>query len=241
MRLKLKFYLSDSQNKIYDYYFNKYDVQGMIYSTLLDANMADIHNGNGIRFFSFSDVFPVDKLNRDTIYNLIISSPKEDLINTLYDVFLKNNYIYLSNYKFKMLNLEKFNLRLSKEFITGSPVVIYLNNKANKYFSLKNEDSIAFLLRRIKENAIKKFNQFYGEDIQINHLIFDYLKFHKEVSVYLEKGKKKFNIIGTTWYSLKLNRIRRNEEKFYKFIMDTGIGEKNSLGFGFLNPVMQHE
>ncbi|AAT42639.1 CRISPR-associated endoribonuclease Cas6 [Picrophilus oshimae] len=238
MRIKIKFYTEEEP--IPNYNFNKYDFQGMIYSSLLDAGVTDIHDGNSIRFFSFSDVFPYNYVKKDLIYNFMISSPVDRIINSIYDVLNKNKYFYLSGYKFNIAEIKKFDVNISKSFITGSPIVLYLDNRKNRYFSIRNGDSIAFFIKRLKENAIKKFNIFYNDEISMNHLLFDKMKFHKEVSVLLNKGTKNFNIIGTMWYKLDLLRLRRSEVKFYKFIMDAGLGEKNSLGFGFINPVVNN-
>ncbi len=233
MRLKLKFYCKSPE---LPYNFNKYDIQGMIYSCLFDGGL-DIHQSNNFRFFTFSDIFPDNNLEKDKLYNIIISSADDNIISTLYDILSKNNFFYLYKNRFEIVDLKKFDLKLSKKFITGSPIVIYFDNKKNDYFSLKTENSISFFIRRIKENALKRYNVFTGENITFYHPLFDRYKFHKEVSVVLYKMGVKFNVIGTMWYSLELNKINYNELKFYKFLMDTGIGEKSSLGFGFINPV----
>ncbi len=236
MRVSIKFFPSTFSN----YNFNKYDVQGMIYSTLLTGGITDMHKGNNFRFFTFSDIFPLNSIQKNTLYNMIISSPDITTIDTIFNVMSKENYFYLADIKFKVAEIKKFDLPVPQKFISGSPVVLYINNKENRYFSIKRQDPITFFLRRIKENAVRKFNAFFNEDININHLIFDRLKFHKEVSLLLKKRNVEFNIIGSMWYSLDLAKLNRREAKFYKFIMDTGIGEKNSLGFGFLNPVRQN-
>ena len=236
MRVLIKFYPSTFDN----YRFNKYDLQGMIYSTLLTGGVNDLHNGNNFRFFTFSDIFPQDFIQKNILYNIIISSPDIKTIDTIFNVMNKENHFYLSNIKFNVAEVKKFDLPVPLKFISGSPVVLYKDNDQNRYFSIKRQDSISFLLRRIKENAVKKFNAFFNEEININHLIFDRLKFHKEVSLLLKKRNVEFNIIGSVWYSLDLAKLNRREIKFYKFIMDAGIGEKNSLGFGFLNPVRQN-
>ncbi len=236
MRVSIKFFPFTFN----EYIFNKYDLQGMIYSTLLTGGITDLHRGNNFRFFTFSDIFPLNFLQKNTLYNIIISSPDITTIDTIFNVLSKENYFYLSGIKFKIAEINKFDLPVPMRFITGSPIVLYKDNKENRYFSIKRQDPITFFLRRIKENAVRKFNAFFNEDININHLIFDRLKFHKEVSLLLKKRGKEFNIIGSVWYSLDLSRLNRSEIKFYKFIMDAGIGEKNSLGFGFLNPVRQN-
>lgn len=212
----------------------------MIYSTLLTGGITDMHKGNNFRFFTFSDIFPLNSIQKNTLYNIIISSPDITTIDTIFNVMTKENYFYLADIKFKVAEIKKFDLPVPQKFISGSPVVLYINNKENRYFSIKRQDPITFFLRRIKENAVRKFNAFFNEDININHLIFDRLKFHKEVSLLLKKRNVEFNIIGSMWYSLDLAKLNRREAKFYKFIMDAGIGEKNSLGFGFLNPVRQN-
>ena len=42
-----------------------------------------------------------------------------------------------------------------------------------------------------------------------------------------------FLIIGSLWKNLE--KFNMDDKKFYKFILDCGLGEKNSLGFGMLN------
>lgn len=46
-----------------------------------------------------------------------------------------------------------------------------------------------------------------------------------------------FPVIGSNWELLEKERIKPEERKFYRFLMDVGLGEKNSLGFGFVNPI----
>jgi len=51
------------------------------------------------------------------------------------------------------------------------------------------------------------------------------------------KGKDVIRI-GTLWKKLNVLRsLDREEKKFYYFIMESGLGILNSLGFGFVNPL----
>ena len=68
--------------------------------------------------------------------------------------------------------------------------------------------------------------------------IFDRLKFKKEVAVTLRMDNTEFIMIGTVWRSLEKFNINRENGDFYRFIMDCGLGEKNSMGFGFINPIL---
>lgn len=218
-------------------FLNKYYFSSSIYSALANSELKTLHEGNKFRYFTFSDFFPCDK--SISARRVIISSPNEEFINELYNELSSRNAIYLYDEKFEIVEIKKISIKSKiNEFITGSPVVVYKDNKSNTYFSLKRGDTLSFFLRRIKDNAVKKYRQFYQEpDFNLDDFIFDVLKFKKEVSVRLEKDQKPFIIIGTMWYSMKKIKIKREYEKFYRFIMEAGIGEKNSLGFGFLNPV----
>ena len=44
-------------------------------------------------------------------------------------------------------------------------------------------------------------------------------------------------IIGSVWYLLEKFEISEEMRRFYWFLMECGLGEKNSMGFGFVNPV----
>jgi len=63
------------------------------------------------------------------------------------------------------------------------------------------------------------------------------LRFNKEVAVKNVKGGKEFIIIGSVWYLLEKFEISEEMRRFYWFLMECGLGEKNSMGFGFVNPV----
>jgi CRISPR-associated endoribonuclease Cas6 len=39
---------------------------------------------------------------------------------------------------------------------------------------------------------------------------------------------------------LEKEYVDKKERKFYKFLLDVGVGEKNSLGFGFVNPIKKN-
>jgi CRISPR-associated endoribonuclease Cas6 len=89
----------------------------------------------------------------------------------------------------------------------------------------------------LKENAVKKYEAFYGENVRIEGQIFDRLRFNKEVAVKNVKSGREFIIIGSMWYLLELFELNDDLKQFYWFLMECGLGEKNSMGFGFVNPV----
>ncbi|MGC9166160.1 MAG: CRISPR-associated endoribonuclease Cas6 [Thermoplasmata archaeon] len=219
-------------------YFNKYYFQSSIYFNLINTNFENLHNKKGFKFFTFSDFFPSGDLEPNKIKSIIISSPNKDFIKTLFDKMNDNGLIYLSEKKLNISSLKVYEIKnVPKIFETGSPIVLQVEKKYNKYFSFKNNNSISCFLRRLKENAIKKYTTYYNiEEFNFEEFIFDELMFKREVVVNLKKNGKNFLMIGSTWYYLKKIRISNDLLNFYRFIMEAGLGEKNSLGFGFINP-----
>ncbi len=215
---------------------NKHTIQGMLYSFLKGTKYEELHRKRGFKFFSFSDIFPANDFYPGKKKTLIVSSPNYDLINTWYNQFKRNRYLYLSDEPFKIDEVKKFSLPLKNIFETGSPVVLYKDNTRGTYVSFKRNDDLRFFLSRLKENAVKKYNAFYDDEYDMEEPLFDVMQFRKEVVVKLKKDMDEFDVIGTMWKSMKKLYIDKDNRKFYKFLMDTGLGEKNSLGFGFVNP-----
>ena len=221
--------------------FNKHYLQSLIYSRLNEEGNSNYHEGNRFRFFSFSDFFPSGSMKRGESKRVIISSPDNKMMGLLAKSFIEDGEIYLGPNKFIISSVKTVRSNLSSRvYISGSPVVIYKDNQNNRFFSLKDGDSISFFMERIKENAIKKYHQFTGKIPRyIEGPIFDSIRLKKEVSIKINHRSGDFFIIGSLWEKLGIMDKRRIDYDFYRFIIDCGIGEKNSLGFGFLNPVLE--
>ncbi len=234
MRCILKF---TSENHVPGSKINKHAIQGHIYSTLSGTDMESLHERKGFKFFTFSDIFPSGDFFPNKEKRLIISSPNPKFIHAIYNKWRETHYFYLSRFPFKILDVKKTRLPLRNVFTTGSPIVLYEDNMRNKYFSFRRNNELKFFMDRLKENAVKKFNVYYEDEFVLDEPIFDRMRFKKEVAVKLTREGVKFIIIGSVWETLEKTEISREKHKFYDFIMDCGLGEKNSLGFGLVNPV----
>ncbi|WP_297065169.1 CRISPR-associated endoribonuclease Cas6 [Thermococcus sp.] len=218
---------------------NKHAVQGFIYNLLKGSEYGERHDEPRFKFFTFSDFF-TDSTGRPT---LLISSPEKGFINTLYSAIRERESVYIGRQELEIVELKKFKLPLRRAFQTGSPIVLYRNAEKNEYFKLHQHRDLRFFLQRLKENAEKKYEAFYGEDFFLEGPIFDRLipklRTNGKLDVYVKVVKNgiPFPVIGSNWELLEKERIKPEERRFYRFIMDAGLGEKNSLGFGFLNPL----
>lgn len=215
----------------------KHTLQGFIYSALKESNYNSLHDTTSFKFFCFSDIFPSGDFREDEVKNLIISSPDPDFVNTLYNSLNEKDEFRLNANKVKIDEVKKFYLSPKSKFISGSPIVLYKDNKMNIYYSFKRDGDLGFFHSRLKDNAVKKYNAYFKTDFQLEGDLFDNMEFKKEVAVRNFKGGNEFIVIGNVWSLLEKSKIDKDEKPFYNFIMECGLGEKNSMGFGFINPV----
>jgi len=209
----------------------------MIYSLLKNTDLASYHDSSKFKFFCFSDIFPLGDFKPKVSKYLLISSPNDYLIDTLTKSLIYTDKVTLKGIEFKLENIKRFTPKVGNRWISGSPIVLYKDNRKNLYYSFERNGDLNFFLERIKENAIKKYNVFFDDKFTIDENVFDRLNFRKEVVVKDFKGGSEFIFIGSVWRLLEKFRINNEHRKFYNFIMECGLGEKNSLGFGFVNPM----
>ena len=84
---------------------------------------------------------------------------------------------------------------------------------------------------KISSGSLPEYTQ---DEINLESDLFDSFEFNREVSMRIIMKNQTFIIIGSLWKVLEKN-IAREDRKFYNFLFDCGLGEKNSLGMGFIN------
>ncbi len=150
---------------------NKHAVQGFIYHMLKGTEYGgERHDQPKFKFFTFSDFF-LDREGRPTF--IVSSPPERGFINALHSTIKERESIHIGKNEYQVAELRKFRLPLRKAFQTGSPVVIYRNASKNEYFKLHAHRDLRFFLDRLKENAEKKYNAFYGEELSLEGPLFD--------------------------------------------------------------------
>ena len=105
------------------------------------------------------------------------------------------------------------------------------------YYDFRNNDSFFDWLNDLKENSLLKFKAFTGSEYYFEEPLFDEFEYRREITIKVRlKNRGDVIYIGTLWRKLNVLRKLDNEEKrFYKFLLDTGLGILNSMGFGFVN------
>lgn len=232
IRLILKFKILDECG-YYD--VTKYNIQGFIYQLLKnDEEFENYHENKGFKFFNFSNIFPVNDFKKGEFKTLIISSPNQNLIHSLYTQLDKLDTFYLNKYQMRIEEINVINPKHYDKFISSTPIVLFEDNTKNQYYSFKNKPDFNFFFDRLKDNAVKKYNAFTGLDFNLEDELFESFEFNREVAVRVRKNGNTFVVIGSLWKNLEAN-INNKNRNFYRFLLDVGLGEKNSLGFGMLN------
>lgn len=222
-------------------------VQGFIYSLLRNTEFENLHDKKGYKFFCFSNIFKSNKSD-NKIYNLIISSPSKDFIEQVsYQLhkIIDNQIPIEIGILFELVSykkLENEKLVFPLQIITGSPIVLRIplslyekykvESAPYKSIYWRSNHPVQLFVEALEKNLKKKYFEF--TNIQIDYRIFETFNFKKQVSTKLEIGNSLIPIIGSLWgfgFSKKVSK------ELQLFALDCGLGERNSLGFGFMNTI----
>ncbi|PKP59454.1 MAG: CRISPR-associated endoribonuclease Cas6 [Candidatus Altiarchaeales archaeon HGW-Altiarchaeales-1] len=234
---------------------SKYFIHSFIWNLLKGTEFSKFHDTKKFKFFTFSNIFPVSEFKFNEEKQFIISSPNEYFIDTIAEKLQNTRYFKFGIHEFELKEFKKFPMELKQRWETSTPIVLYENNNTHTYYSTNRNPDLNFFLERLKDNALKKFNVFYiknassifdypknltdfcdNKNFGFEEPLFDRLFFKKQVAVHMRKDMEEFLFLGTLWeFEINLLRMNEGKRKFYEFVMECGLGEKNSLGFGFVN------
>jgi CRISPR-associated endoribonuclease Cas6 len=158
--------------------------------------------------------------------------------------------------------VDKFSINLdshsSVTLITGTPIILRIPR--DKYSSFDNLSKnqyqyvywrighpIQSFISQIQNNLLKKYSDYHeltnlmitGQEKILPHfqedgfLLFQKWKFKKQISTRVRIRGFDQIVIGTLW-EMNFN-IDSSNNNIVKFALDCGLGERNSLGFGFMN------
>ncbi len=239
-----------------------YHLQGFIYSLLEGSTYHYVHNKEGYKFFCFSNIFPAKDLVKNDVRTLIISSPDSDFISYLDEILLHpyNLEVKVGCMRFKIDYIDKLNVKLPNRsaftLITGTPITIRIPREKYKAYGIEPKGNYEYVYWRsdhpmdlfvsqIENNLTKKYEAYFGlasdnnatgrneGGTEMPHLfLFQKFKFKKQISTRVTMKDFDHVVIGTVWefgFDTNVN------EDMIQFALDAGLGERNSLGFGFMN------
>lgn len=233
-------------------YDNKYyhKLQGFIYTILKEDKYHELHDKKGYKFFCYSNIFPIENNKQGSIKNLLISSPNEKFIEVLKEKFEeikeKDKLANIGEMSFKIEDISIINPKIRKNcrLVTATPITIripsynfgvYGINSDKKYVFWRKEYSFDAFVKQLNENLIKKYNAFNNTDIK-EIFLFEQFIFKKTLVNHVIIQGKEYKFIGSLW-GFMFPYLNKQQREVLQFGLDTGFGERNSFGFGFVNIV----
>ena len=185
----------------------------------------------------------------------MISSPDLEFIDCI-DLLLndmQNKYLRVGNMEFEIVGKEKVSFSLKKEqsfsLLAGTPIIVRIPDvkfkqygiklpKEYAYYYWRKEYPLDLFIFQLEKGLIKKYNDFCDYKKIANNIesesvnFFEKCKFKKQISIRVKLDGSDFTLIGTLW---EFEFRSSTNRELIQFAMDVGLGERNSLGFGFMN------
>ena len=212
---------------------------GLVWKTIQGTGYEVLHDQKGFKFFTFSELFPFGDFHRDEPKSIIISSPDSRFVEKIAEKIGDGYAARLGAHPVTLSAEKVFKIRPRSTWEAGSPVVVRLDN--GRYWR-EDRNTLGEFIRHVEENAIAKYRAYTGDQtFGIEVPLFERYEFIKGVVHSFRKGNgQRVMVMGSKW-RFSLPRNWKKYKEFYSFLLDCGIGEKNAMGYGFVNPVMGGE
>jgi CRISPR-associated endoribonuclease Cas6 len=126
----------------------------------------------------------------------------------------------------------------------GTPIVVRIPRANYARYGIEPPEDYAYVywrkqypfdafVRQLEDNLFKKHNTFYGTRLEA-FPIFEQFTFQKQVCSHLVIDGREVKVFGSLW-RFTFNYLYGDKQKVVQFALDTGLGELNSIGYGFTN------
>jgi CRISPR-associated endoribonuclease Cas6 len=225
-------------------------LQGFVYTLINSCGFPLIHDKKGYKPFCFSNIFPYGDMSAGDLRTFIIASPSASIVQGLakYLSASGNTPIHIGDCSFSLnsVDVRATALRsLSVRLTCGTPIILRIPERNYDRYEIPEEErrpryiywrpqiSFEAFIKQLTENLIKKYNQFYGTEIETVPLFQEFL-FRKMVHTRLIIDGKSYGVAGSMW-EFHWSHMNHLQQQVIEFGMDAGFGERNSMGFGFVN------
>jgi len=228
--------------------YNK--LQGFVYRLLQESGYVGIHDKEGYKFFSFSNVFPYGDMAKGNIRHFIFASPNRKIIEAVAGHLesSKNKQFNIGDCSFTLSSFETLDYSLPPapvKVISATPIIIRIpaynydlynvpeTERMPRYIYWRPTISFDAFIAQLSANLVKKYNEYYGTEIDVVNL-FEQCYFKKPVHTRLIINGKSYGVAASLW-EFSWNYLSPIQKRIIGFALDAGFGERNSFGFGFVN------
>jgi len=175
---------------------------------------------------------------------LLISSPEEKLIKTIQTGL--PDKINIGDMSFTIQETKTITVRLQTPatLITATPVTMRIPKERYTDYRIESdkdwvywrpENSFEAYVKQLGDNVIKKYNAYHNTKIE-EQTIFEQYKYIKPTCNPTIIDGKERNVVGSIW-EYHFTHLMPQQQKILEYALDTGIGERNTYGYGFLNVI----
>ena len=229
-------------------YYHK--LRGFLYDLQRDSKAFNRHVLEGYKFFAYSNIFPAIDMKPGDFRTLIVSCPNKDWIDWLRGRLERykdsGKLVEIGEMQFRIEKLQTLlpHVEKSVKIITGTPVVLRIPQEKYNTYGITSERSYEYwkpqydfnaFLKQLSDNLVKKYNLYYNENVKEISL-FEQFQFKKEVCVHRIEDGVEIPTIGTLW-EIRFDHLDEQKRKILQLGLESGFGELNSSGFGFVNKV----
>lgn len=229
-------------------------LRGCIWELLRDTKYEGFHGESDEFPFAFSNPFPVRNMEEGDIQKVIISSPYDGIIDTVENSLKERTEFNIGELEFDVSDVSTFPTDVGDigtlgtlQSASGIYVPIY-NDEWDMYdlsvdynaekIGWTNEYPFQIFLDKIVYDVDRKQTQLFGEYLDIPSIgdLFEEVSLEKEYSVTIPVSSAgyEYTFVVSKWefeYLVQSDDHRR----WLNILLDTGIGWRNTLGFGFIN------
>lgn len=241
MRVIIKF---DKKEKIL---YTQNHLQGFVYNLIRNSGYGKIHDIHPKfpRFFNFSQLF----LSKDSYLCFVISSPLKDLIIRISKILKKKDIVRVNNNFLSILSVSLFKPIIEPPITikTETPIIVRIPKKNFKLYGINLEKDVQYFywrpkpgiplepfVKQLEARVYKQYKLFTGKEDIKEYPIFYKFIYKKTVDVPFFYKNQKYSRPGTLW-EFEINpQLSKN---LINFIIDIGLGELTSQGYGFVNLV----
>ncbi|BBE31410.1 CRISPR-associated endoribonuclease [Tepiditoga spiralis] len=237
MIIKITFKPKDNATVDLPVHYNR-PLQGMFYSLM------DFMEEKTPRLFTFSRIYPEDNFkveNKRLKFNgnfvVYFTSPIEKINNSIINILSKKNIFRVEKNYFELVNFKIIEKNISNNLLikTLSPITTYISvnlpsgNRYTHYFTPYSTDFKVLIEENLKRKA-----ELVGIDTKN-------MEFNIEPYGITEKNEKILFYKGvivkgwTGYYKIS------GSKTLVDFALNSGIGAKNSQGFGMIVPIDEFE
>lgn len=221
-------------------------LQGLLYELLKEAGFQFVHDEYPFKFLTFSNIFPPKDMSVGDERTWIVASPHEELIEEFADTLSTDRVLEVGDQGYRVEYTSVFSVTPDSQgrMQTGTPIVVRIPAGRCDMYGIEPEyDDVYWRLnhpikafkQELEQNLATKYEEYYDESPPERPYFKDF-ESRKEVGVPLHYAEQDVQIVGTTW-EFEYECRTRSMYRLMSMAYSAGLGELNTTGFGFINPV----